>query len=238
MNRACILIQTCDKYEHLWEGLQLAYHHNWCWNIGLPIYVLTENKFFTEDVRFKTLNFGFFGKEDQPQRNFSTRMIAALHHLKSIGFKDVMYTQDDFWPLFPVNQRIFEGCLSFLQNEAVDCVHVNEFLPWYNYILSRTEYSIEGIKLRKFEVPSPFHYSHQSAFWKIDSLLEIQNEGEEPYENEVNGTSRVWNLKPNYYFLNYSWYKPEFVNDKGKLLPVAQSYVRDWKWKIEWENKY
>jgi hypothetical protein len=165
-------------------------------------------------------------------------MIAALHHLKSIGFKDVMYTQDDFWPLFPVNQRIFEGCLSFLQNEAVDCVHVNEFLPWYNYILSRTEYSIEGIKLRKFEVPSPFHYSHQSAFWKIDSLLEIQNEGEEPYENEVNGTSRVWNLKPNYYFLNYSWYKPEFVNDKGKLLPVAQSYVRDWKWKIEWENKY
>jgi hypothetical protein len=164
-------------------------------------------------------------------------MVTALRHLKDLGFDSILYTQDDFWPLFPPNKKIFEECLEFLKIESVDCIHINEYLPWYNYHLSKTNYYINGIRVKKFEVPSPFYYNHQAAFWKIDSLLKIQNEGEEPYENECQGTERSWQLKPNFYFLNYSWYKAEFINNKGTLLPVAESFVRDWNFNIKYNTE-
>jgi hypothetical protein len=231
--KTCVLIQTCDKYDHLWEGLKLSYHLNWCWDINLPIYILTEDKVFPYD-KFNTLNFGFFGHEGNPIKNFSTRMISALEHLKSLGFDSILYTQDDFWPLFKVEKKVFDETLRFLENDIVDCIHINEYLPWYNYNLSKTNHYINDIRVNKFEFPSSFYYNHQSAFWKINSLLRIQNKDEEPYENECKGTERAWISKPNYYFLNYSWYKPEFINDKGKLLPVAQSFVRDWNFNIKY----
>ena len=53
--KTCILIQTCDKYTHLWEGLQLSYHFNWCWDLELPIYVLTEEKIFSNDKNIEKL---------------------------------------------------------------------------------------------------------------------------------------------------------------------------------------
>lgn len=234
--KTCILIQTCDKYDHLWEGLKLSYQLNWCWDIDMPIYVLTENKVFPYD-KFATLNFGFFGQEENPAKNFSTRMVVALNHLKDLGFDSILYTQDDFWPLFRVDKSIFEESLNFLNIDNVDCIHINEYLPWYNYILSNTNHHINGIRVKKFEVPSPFYYNHQSAFWKIDSLLRIQNKGEEPYENECQGTERSWELKQNFYFLNYSWYKAEFINNKGNLLPVAESFVRDWNFNIKYNEE-
>ena len=231
--KTCILIQTCDKYEHLWEGLKLSYQLNWCWDLDLPIYILTEDKIFPYD-KFVTLNFGFFSQQNNPVKNFSTRMVRALNHLDSLGYENVLYTQDDFWPLFKVDKKIFEASLKFLNSSDADCIHINEYLPWYNYHLSKTNHYIDNIMIKKFEVPSPFYYNHQSAFWKIKSLLKIQNENEEPYENECKGTERSWLLKPNFYFLNYSWYKAEFINNKGVLLPVAESFVRDWTFYIKY----
>lgn len=227
--KTAVLIQTCDNYTHLWEGLQLSYHFNWCWDLDFPIYVLTEDKNFNEDKRFITLNFGYCGVKE-----FSTRLIKSLEYLKNEGFDSVFYTQDDFWPLIKVDKEIIIKSQEFLSNDSVDCIHINEYLPWYTYNLIDTDISICNIKVKKYEVPSMYHYNHQSSLWKIDELLKIQSPHEEPHENECRGTERAWILNPNYYFLNYSWYKAEFINNKGELLPTAQSYVRDWKWQLKW----
>ena len=236
--KTCVLIQSCDKYTHLWEGLQLSYHFNWCWDLGLPIYVLTEEKNFSNDERFQTLSFGYCGN---PPYNFSNRLIKSLEYLKSIGYDSILYTQDDFWPLKDVSYKIMSESLNFLNNNNVDCIHVNEYLPWYQYTLSKTDHYIEGKQLRKYEVPSMYYYNHQAAFWKIDSLLKIQNYDESvsiggDSDNECKGTERAWNIESNYYFLSYDWYKAEFINSKGILLPTAESLVRDWKWRLNWEN--
>jgi len=233
MNDTCILVQTCDKYSHLWEGFQLAYHFNWCWDLGLPFYVLTEDKKFSDDIRFNTLSFGMCGERP---KNFSTRLVNALNELKKDGYKRILYLQDDFWPLFPVDSKIFKSSLALLNNNDVKCVHVNEYLPWYEYTLSNTNITISGLKLKKFEVPSRFYYNHQAAFWDIDALLRIQNNNEDAYENECMGTERAWQLEENYYFMSYGWYKAEFINNKGELLPVAKSYVRDWKFRLDFEK--
>lgn len=231
--KTCILIQTCDKYTHLWEGLQLSYHFNWCWELGLPIYVLTEEKHFSNDERFTTLSFGYCG---EPPFNFSTRLIKGLEFLKEKGYDSIFYTQDDFWPLKDVDVDIMKQSLEFLNNDDVDCIHVNEYLPWYQYTLSKTEHYIKDKQIRKYEVPSMYYYNHQSSFWKIDSLLKIQNPGEKPDNNEDWSTERAWKIPSNYYFLSYDWYKAEFINNKGVLLSTAESLVRDWRFRLEWEN--
>jgi hypothetical protein len=168
-------------------------------------------------------------------------LIKSLEYLKSIGYDSILYTQDDFWPLKDVSYKIMSESLNFLNNNNVDCIHVNEYLPWYQYTLSKTDHYIEGKQLRKYEVPSMYYYNHQAAFWKIDSLLKIQNYDESvsiggDSDNECKGTERAWNIESNYYFLSYDWYKAEFINSKGILLPTAESLVRDWKWRLNWEN--
>jgi hypothetical protein len=231
--KTCVLIQTCDKYENLWEGLHLSYHFNWCWDLEFPIYVLTEEKDFITDERFQTLKFGYLG---DPPYNFSTRLIAALEHLKSLGYDSIFYTQDDFWPLFKVDSNIFRKTYDLFNSDGIECIHINEYLPWYSYNLGRTGDSISGKEIRKFNPGSMYYYNHQSAFWKIDSLLRIQNPGERPDHNEDRGTERSWEINPNYYFLSYDWYKAEFIAYKGELLNPALTCIRDWKFRLEWES--
>ena len=164
--KTCILIQTCDKYENLWEGLYLSYNFNWCWDLDFPIYVLTEEKDFILDERFQTLKFGFLG---EPPYNFSTRLISALEHLKSLGYDSIFYTQDDFWPFFKVDSNIFKESYNFFKQDEVECLHLNEYLPWYSYNLSRTGTMIAGKELRRYEPYSMYYDNHQSSFWKIYS---------------------------------------------------------------------
>ncbi len=231
--KTCVLIQTCDKYENLWEGLQLSYNFNWCWDMEFPIYILTEEKDFTLDNRFQTLKFGYLGN---PPHNFSNRLITALEHLKSLGYDSIFYTQDDFWPLFKVDSNIFKNTYNFFKSDNVECVHINEYLSWYRYNLSKTGMFISDKEIRKFEPYSMYYYNHQSAFWKIDSLLKIQNNDERPDHNEDRGTERAWNINPNYFFLSYDWYKAEFIAYKGELLKPALTCIRDWKFRLKWEN--
>ena len=222
--KRCILIQTCDKYEFLWEGLNLAWEENWDWkNLSLDTFILTEEKDFSENSRFKTIKGGY---AELGAANFSTRLIDALKNLKSMGYDTILYTQDDFWPLFPVNTKIFQQAFDLFE-ARMDCLHINEYCPWYEYKLVKTI----NLNLWKFQTGSRFYYNHQAAIWNIDSLLRIQEPGEEPYENECEGTKRAWELNSQHYFLNYAWYKASYINDKGTLLPIAQDFVRDWKWK-------
>ena len=222
--KTCILIQTCDKYEFLWEGLNLAWEENWDWeNLSLDAFVLTEDKHFIEHSRFKTI---YGGSSGQGASNFSTRLIAALKLLKDMGYDSIFYSQDDFWPLFPVNTRIFKRAFDLFE-ARMDCLHINEYCPWYEYTLIETLVK----DLWKFQKGSRFYFNHQAAIWNIDSLLRIQNPDEEPYENECKGTERAWELNSEHYLLNYAWYKAAYINDKGTLLPIAQDFVRDWKWK-------
>lgn len=224
--KTCVLIQTCDNYEFLWEGLNLSWERNWDWDIFDDVYVLTEEKSFIEG-RLKTLNFGMLG--DAPN-NFSTRMIEALNYLKKSGYDSVFYSQDDFWPLFRVDSNKFNRAISFFEYAQAACLHINEYLPWYNYRLCKTEYSIQGEPIWKFIGGSPFYYNHQAALWRIDELLKIKFENESPYENECRGTERAWEFRPPYYLFSYGWYKAEYINNKGLLLPLAQNFVRDWNW--------
>jgi hypothetical protein len=230
--KLCILIQTCDSYEFLWEGLDLSWKHCWDWKeLDFPIFALTEEKDFVSE-KIQTLKFGMQGS---PPKNFSTRLISALRYL-SDDYDYVLYSQDDFWPMFPVRSRTFQEAIQFMASREVSCLHMNEYNRWYNYRLNLTSSRIDGMPVYEFETGSPFYYNHQAAIWKIEDLLKIQQEGEAPYENECKGTERSWSLKTRNCFLNFSWYKPAFVNLKGVLSPVAEEFVKDWKWKQQWEQ--
>jgi hypothetical protein len=232
--KLCILIQTCDSYEFLWEGLKLSWEENWDRrNFDPEIYVLTENKEFPSQW-MKTLSFGMLGEAPS---NFSTRLIAALSHLKAEGYESIFYSQDDFWPLFPVKSKVFsEAYKHFLYHELA-CLHLNELCPWYEYRMRKTSHVVDNHEIWEFVNGSRFYYNHQAAFWNIDKLLEIQAPSEAPYENECRGTERAWLLKPSCQFLNYAWYKPAYVHHKRKMHEVAEDFIRDWKWQQALRNK-
>lgn len=230
--KICVLIHTCDSYEFLWEGLDLSWKFCWDWKrLNFPVYVLTEEKDFPSE-KMKTLKLGKLG---EPPSNFSTRMIEALKVLKT-EYDYVFYSQDDFWPMFPVKSETFVEAMKFVERERISCLHLNEYNHWYNYKLRKTEHMIEQESVWEFEEGSPFYYNHQAAIWKIEDLLKIQQEREEPYENEWKGTERSWALKTRNYFLNFAWYKPAFVNLKGELSPIAVHFINSWKWKQQWEK--
>lgn len=228
----CILIQTCDKYEFLWEGLELSWKLNWNWKrFPFKLFVLTEEKLFPA---FSTMK----GRiPELGAKNFSTRLSSALKTLQQMGYKKVLYMQDDFWPNATPDSVYIEEILNFLEKDDVDCVHMNAYRSWYNYALADTQYAIYNKNLKKFEANSRFHYNHQACWWKIDSLLAIQALNEEPYENECNGTERSWEQGRNHYFLNYDWYTPELIHHKGTLLPTAYKILEDLRFKHNWELK-
>ena len=232
--KTCILIQTCDKYEFLWEGLELAWKLNWDWKqLKYPVFLLTEKK----ECNSKIFNTIKSEEVYNDPSNFSTRMIAGLCTLKRQGYDTVLYAQDDFWPLFPVKTKVFREAIEWFEWVSPSCLHINEYCSWYEYTMKKTNITVGEELLWKLEVGSRFYYNHQAALWKIDDLLSIQKKGEEPYENEQCGTLRAWEKELDIYFLNYAWYKTQYINDKGSLLPVAKDFVADWKWKMEFDKK-
>ena len=231
MSDTCILIQTCDKYKFLWEGLELSWKLNWNWKeFPFRVFVLTEEEIFPA---FSTLK----GKhKDSGAKNFSSRLVYALFTLKTMGYSKLLYMQDDFWPSCTPDSSTVHEILKLLEREDIGCVHMNAYRTWYDYKFENTEIEVGSRKLKKFTQGSRFYYNHQACWWKIDELISIQNLGEEPYENEWKGTERAWDLNKNFYFLNYDWYTPEQVHHKGTLLDTAYKTINELRFRHNWEN--
>ena len=231
--KTAILIQSCDKYEFLWEGLHLSWKLNWNWNkFNFPMYFMTEEKDFLylyhPMYNIKSKNVGI--------NHFSTRKIEALEYLKKIGYDTVIYSQDDFWiEAIPDSEHLRE-IFKYLEFENIDCIHMNDYKENYNYILEDCELKIQNVPIKKFANNSPFLYNHQFALWKIDSLLKIQKAGEAPYDNECFGTERAWNLGLNCYFHNYPLYFPEYIHEKGTLKDTAYNKIQYLKFRDKWNS--
>lgn len=233
----CILIQTNDSYEFLWEGLYLSWKLNWMWSeFDFTVFVITESKKinFHQDERWVTIN---CGKDLEGAKNYSTKLIFALQKLRELGYEKVLYSQDDTWPTTSPDSSIIHGALKMFDEENLDVFYIHEHRNHFPFTLQNTNKFISGRRVREFYGMSRFYYNHGCAFWKIESLLNLQKNGEDPYENEYLGTQRCWEIQPKAFFLNYPWYDQDSIQKNGTLKNSGIDILNNLKYRFAWENK-
>jgi hypothetical protein len=238
MNKTCILIQTNDEYEFLWEGLFLSWHLNWMWEkFDLPVFVITETKEFKNchsSCTFETIK---VGEDISSPSHYSTKLLRGLQFLKNKGFENLIYCQDDSWPHTSPDSLILEGIFKMFEEENLDVFYFHEHRSNFPFTLKNTNRFILGKRVREFFHLSRFYYNHGCGVWKIDSLQKIQTPGEAAYENESMGTIRAWGLKIKAYLLNYPWYNQDLIHNKGEIKQTGISIIQDLKFRFAWEKK-
>lgn len=233
----CILIQTNDSYEFLWEGLYLSWKLNWIWSeFDFPVFVITESKEFNlfKDERWRTIK---CGNELTGAKNYSTKLILALEELQKLGYEKVLYSQDDTWPITSPDSSIVFGALRMFESENLDAFYIHEHRSHFPFTLQNTDKFICGRRVRKFYGMSRFYYNHGCAFWKIQSLLDLQRTDEDPYENEYLGTQRCWQSQPKAFFLNYPWYDQDNIQKNGIMKNSGIEILNNLKFRFSWETK-
>lgn len=235
--KIAILIQSNDKYDHLWEGLFLSWKLNWNWNeFDFPVYVITETKDF--DIKYKNNNFHTIkvGEDIKDINNYSTKLIRALDYLKKLDFTHILYSQDDSWPLCTVDSLIINDVINFIKRKQIKCFYLHEHFKEFPFTLKYTNIYIQNKRVRRFARFSRFFYNHGNAFWDIDYLKSIQNIKENPSDNEPKTTERVWETQEPFYFINIPWYDQKLINNKGVLLESGENVLNQLKFRYKWEK--
>jgi hypothetical protein len=238
MEKTCILLQTNDDYEFLWEGLYLSWKLNWMWDVyNFPVYVITETKDFKKchfSCDFQTIK---VGPDITGPQNYSTKLIRGLEYLKSKGFENIIYGQDDSWPFTSPDSVLLSKVFNSFKNENLDAFYFHEHRSHFPFTVKDTGIFFHGKRVKEFFGESRFYYNHGCGIWKIDSLLSIQKKSEGPYENEALSTERCWVKKPKIYLLNYSWYDQELIHENGKLKESAYKILTDLVFRFNWEYR-
>jgi hypothetical protein len=151
------------------------------------------------------------GKTDK--NGFSTRMINAL---KKIDTKWVIYMQEDMWLLSKIDSELISKLLLFSETIKLDSLKIHTKLGYYDkYKLENTEYVIDNIRLQKYSDGDNFLHSHNATIWNREYLINHLMEGEDPWNNEIEGSKRMSSKPHNHYHYNTHWYSQPGVCEKG-----------------------
>lgn len=231
----CLLVQSCDSYEQFWDGWYKSMKRYWPWELGWKVYFMTEEKtpYFSTDPRIDILK---VKGPDQSKEAFSTRMMRAL---EQIGNKYVMYFQEDMWPVLKPDTEFMRQGLAMMEREDWNCLRIQERL-WGNISLNRTNYSINDVRVLKYQNSSEWLLAHHPSIWKREFLLENMREGEDPWRNEIMGSRRIYDKyrDSKIYHLNLRWYYQPGASQNGVMNPFMDEYLRNLNLTEELNQKF
>lgn len=185
-----IIINSCDKYEFIWDKFFTLFNKYWDFNINAPIYFLTENK---------PINRHNIIPLTPSVIPWSHAIRFALDNIKT---KYLLWLQDDYFLRKTITQDKFNDYLDFIDYYNVDRfgIHNNNYL-----------YSYDQFKYyNKLKQNSLYTISMQSSIWNAKFLKSCLNTKPETiWHFELDGTDRLNQRQHNIYFdpQNPSWYK-------------------------------
>lgn len=223
-----LLIHTCDAYEKFWNGMFYTLDFYWDYN-RIPVYFANEEKQMSNiilnckgyeyrpDRRIKQI---LTGKTDD-KNGFSTRFIQAV---KEIPTKYVLYMQEDMWLKRPLDHKILENIINFMEENNADSVRLHAKLFYYeSYKLKPTDTIISGKRI--FKNAGGHILSHNATIWRKDYILKHQVPGEDPWSNEIEGSKRMSIDNDNNYHYDIHWYCQPGIADKGEFSQEALVYA-------------
>jgi len=180
------LIHTFDKYSWLWPGLFESYKENWDQDVKLYLGtdIVPSGPLSSQ---FNTLLSG--------EGEWSDRLTNLLVQIPT---EYLYYSQEDHW-LFKNPPNLAE-LVDFMDKKQVLRLQISPINHYYTLQ--------KGDNIRFFTPNSKYLVSHQPSIWRKDFLLFCLKSGENPWQNEYEGTKRLnkMNLINRIAIYNYDWY--------------------------------
>lgn len=224
MQKTAIVIQTCDKYEFLWEGWWHYFKKYWDFSIPSEIWFCNE---------VKSDNLSLIVVENNQLRDrlvhcntgtapWGERLLHIIDVLPD-EVDTIFYMQEDFWLHRKLPKHVFESRLKTFREMDMNAFRCCE--PSKHFHLKKAKQAPY-----KFLDTSPYLMTHQASFWKKDFLRSCILPHEDPWQNEKKGTQRIqdringplepelgcrWHWDPKIYFAPFRFYHT--VCRKGKL---------------------
>lgn len=183
-----VLVHTCDKYAFCWDGWE--YYFNLFWDFNFPAKIYFANEQIDREFHLPTP----VTQIKTGSGEFSDRLIYALNAIEE---EHIFYLQEDAWLQqtidLPMLYRVF--CVL-----GMNCFRISQELVMDTELVPDPRDStriipLEGVFLRKAKPPTNHLLSHMPSFWKRDFFLSCMVPGENPWDNETNGTFRLMGAK-------------------------------------------
>lgn len=210
------MIQAFDGYAQYWPTWYWAWTRYWDFSLPWEIYFCTEEIDPPwQDSRIKTFK---TGKVALPHYSIKTIRLA-----EAVQTPYLFYMVDDFWLTDKVDGKLFEDLLFLAKELNFNCLKIqcnqDEF-----HSLEKTDIFCHRRRLLKYAKNSPFVWNTQASIWKKGFFLDTIVAGENPWEMESNGTTRIHSLPydPAVYLYHWPWYTVPSAIWKGKLSEPAK----------------
>lgn len=177
-NRVALVVHSCDRYQFLFRGFEIAFREYYPEGINAQLY------FATETIDFEMANFSVIqsGKGEWSDR---------LRYLLEDKIKEdyVLYMQEDMWLSKKVDVCTLNEIITHAVSKKLDCVKLHSSGV---YNIKPTEYFFGGLNLGQIiNEESKFLMSHQITLWNKMFLIEQLQKNEHPWRNERRGTKRL-----------------------------------------------
>ena len=214
----CVIIQTCDAYQHLWAGLAFSMNRYWDYNIPWPIYFCNEEAkvFFPDGVQFRQIQTG--------KGNYADRLLTILDAVSEFDY--VFYMIEDFWPTDRMTKEFFTGLANLVEENQWKCLRVSILSKDHHNELELSPYVFQGKPIFQYKKSAEWKFMQQSSIWDRKFLREIVAGAKkcEIVESTSLGTEAACDvfLRQNYpdvpvYFYHYYWYPVSGVSWRGEL---------------------
>ena len=214
-----VIIQTCDKYSNIWNGWYLSWNRYWNKKLNWPVYFCNEEK----TLPFNDPNINQIKSPlSSDASGFSNRLIDILGKVKT---KYVLYMQEDMWLTNEVDLLMFKEALYKMRYNDWNCLRIHEKI-WVNYDLAKTSHFIGEKRILRSTSSSEWLLSHNAGIWNKDFLLSVMEPNEDPWNNEIEGTVRIFKktTNPKIYHLNHRWYYQPSASQNGTINPFMKQY--------------
>lgn len=151
------MVQTCDRYSHLWKGFWHFMEKQWDFSIKLPIYFCSNELPTCTPKWCRGLSFG--------DRSFVEGLKKSLDLLDE---DEVFLMLEDYWPIAPFSKNLFDSLYSEFKESEVDALQVSNYSPYYT--LQTSGRSVAGREVMNFLPRSDWIFNFQARMWRRPSL--------------------------------------------------------------------
>lgn len=189
-----IVICGVDSYSFLWDAWYWYFWKNW--NIDLcNVYFLNEEK----EVSFPGVK---QIKVNITDFNLWTKKIREA--LKQIPENDIFFFMADHFFIDKFKHNEFEYIYEMYQLLDADALRIRPVTK-KNYV-SQTPYYVHNVNIKKFDHDSPYLISNGFNIIRKSFFLKCLSVDENAWDNEIKGTARIRDSKPDIYiYEKHGW---------------------------------